>query len=204
MANGYSKAYQTFKDVIANASRTTQFMIELPTLSGITTGSLTRDLDIVPEDINNKVVFTAKDIAIPSKSLGQLPIYYRGKQIKLPGDFNIGEFVITCYDTDKKEARRYFDTWFNTQFDSLTGTRGDVSQVKSDEIKIKIFNTEGLVESNTNESMTFTLIGAFVMNIGEDARDWEAIDAIANFPITMSIDDMDLVYHETATDAAGG
>ena len=181
----YNDAYAKFKEVIANASRTTQFMVELPPISTSAIGT--------ESVLNETVAWTVKDISIPSKNLGQVILYHRGKQIKLPGDFNISDFTMTVYDTDKKEARRYFDTWFDTVFHSFEGVRGDVSEVKLN-IKVTIFNTSGQVSQTGNKSMVFTMVGSFPMNIGEDARDWEGIDTVATFPITISVDDMAITY----------
>jgi len=184
--NKYNDAYVKFQSIIANASRTTQFMVELPPIAGITGAIISGD-----SDLNNTVAYTVKDISIPSKNLGQVIIYHRGQPIKLPGDFNISDFTMTVYDTDNKEARVYFDTWMDSVYHSFTGVRGSLTEVKLN-IKVKVFRTDGKVMEDGNKSMEFTMVGCFPMSIGEDARDWEGIDTVATFPITVSIDDMQI------------
>lgn len=60
---------------------------------------------------SQKISFTCRTASIPSSNLGVAPAYYKGRQIKLPGDKEWDDWTISVYVDSDFVSRKVFERW---------------------------------------------------------------------------------------------
>ena len=74
--------------------------------------------------------FLARSASLPAMTVGEVPVFYRGRQIYVAGDRTYADWTITCYNDAGWLARGDFERWNNALQEigqSTSGTQDPAS-----------------------------------------------------------------------------
>jgi len=130
-----------------------------------------------------KLDFFVKAAQIPASTIGMIEVPYKGRKIKRPGDRTFAEWTVTVLASDDFPIRTAFNQWMNdinshievTQNPTLPqGVEWTVSSLKPD----------GTVQGNGS----YTFINVFPTEVGAIDLNYDTVDTIAEFPVTLQYD----------------
>lgn len=131
-----------------------------------------------------KISFTCKAAAIPSSTLGQAPVHYKGRQIKLPGDKEWDDWTISVYVDNDFVARKVFEKWHENllSFQQNVTAAGWQSPIR------------GLATAQVNQLdredkviASYTVEGIWPTSIGEITLGYDTNDTIMEQSVTFAV-----------------
>lgn len=142
-----------------------------PTLFEVTTSKVSGGL----------AKFFIKSVQLPASNIGTIEVPYKGRKIKKPGDRTFAEWSITVLASDDLKLRGEFETWMNelnshTEATQLENNAGNwtVAALKAD--------------GKTVHGGEYTFVNIFPTEIGAIEMNYESVDAIAEFTVTLQYD----------------
>ena len=181
----HNNQISTFKSAFDGGTRPNRFEI-----TGTIGAGMSPTQSTAPEDMETVFV---KAGSLPAQTLGIIPIPYRGRIVKFPGDRTYAEWTFTVIDDAGGDGeggfRRKFEAWhesFNlheenkvTSPDVLNGTNTGVytdwtvSQLKMDG------------EKSGGE---MRLVNCWPVTIGEIALSYDTADTLTEYQVTIAYD----------------
>ena len=131
-----------------------------------------------------KISFTCKAAAIPSSTLGQAPVYYKGRQFKLPGDKEWDDWTISVYVDTDFIARKVFERWHENllSFSDNVTAPGWQSPIR------------GLATAQVNQLdredkviASYTVEGIWPTTLGEVTLGYDSNDTVMEQSVTFAI-----------------
>lgn len=134
--------------------------------------------------ITQKISFTCKATAIPEMTLGEIAVPYKGKQAKLPGDAVTNDWNVTIILDNDFVGRDVFETWVN-KINGTTTNTADVGWTAP----LTLFGNAVVKQLDREDKVikTYYLQGIFPKSVGEIALGYDTNDAIAEQPVTFSV-----------------
>ena len=77
---------------------------------------------IGPTTLPDQVGFLVKTASLPATDIGEIPVEYRGRSIKLPGKRTYADWEITVISDGKFDLRNAFERWINALNDTVENT----------------------------------------------------------------------------------
>ena len=142
-----------------------------PTLFEVTTSKVDGDL----------AKFFIKSAQLPASNIGTIEVPYKGRKIKKPGDRTFAEWSITVLASEDLTLRGEFEAWMN-ELNSHT----EATQTKNDagEWTVAALKSDG----TSTHGAAYTFINIFPTEIGAIEMNYESVDAIAEFTVTLQYD----------------
>ena len=180
----HSNAISTFKNNFDGGTRPNRFIVN---------GNI-GTVGVLPNYL------MVKAASMPIQSLGIIPVPFRGRVAKLPGDRAYAEWTITLIDeAGAKNARQMFEKWhekFNshkTSQDVISGVGGEYS-----DWTVTQLNMQG--EELTDR--TIRLHNCWPTEVGAIELTYDSADQLTEYSITLAYD---YISHGANTgNAAGG
>jgi len=144
---------------------------------------------IFPSNVTNstsagqKLTFMAKTAQLPGSSIGTVPLFYFGREMKFPGNRTFADWTLTIINDEDFAIRNSLENWMNS-INSHTGNiRSDVAR-----------NSNGYsVDANViqygktgNELKRYKFVGLFPLDLAPIDLDWGSNDAIEEFTCTFA------------------
>jgi hypothetical protein len=134
---------------------------------------------------DQKTTFMIKAASLPSSTLGEIPVAYFGRTIKLAGDRTFEPWGVTVINDEDFAVRNAMETWS--------------SWMNSHEGNIQLFGTsspaaykaQAIINQygkNGNVIRTYKFHGLFPTNIEAINMAWDLTDQIEEFGVTFSYD----------------
>lgn len=149
-----------------------------------------------PYDTNSdlKTPFMVRSAQLPSYNLGQIPVYYFGRPIYVPGDRTMEPWTTTVINDEDFVIKNALEIWHN----EINANQRNVSSTNLvNELKsvgiIRAFGKDGRVLRE------YQLNGLWPMTIAAIEADWQATDTIGEFQVTWSFDDCEVIGGITGT-----
>jgi hypothetical protein len=128
-----------------------------------------------------QVDFFIKAATLPASTLGVVEVPYKGRKIKRPGDRTFTEWTVTVLASDGFPIRSAFNKWMNTLNDHVEITQ-DVQL--GQEWNVTAIKPDG----TDHENGTYTFINVFPTEVGTIDMNYETVDTIAEFTVTLHYD----------------
>lgn len=135
------------------------------------------------------ITFKAKSAQLPGSSLGTVPVYYMGREMKFAGNRTFADWTITIINDEDFFIRNSFERWMNSinstesnirTATGLTLSAGSVGLPYATEASVTQLGKQG----NTLKSYTF--VGMFPVDLSPIDLDWGSNDAIEEFTVTFA------------------
>jgi len=125
--------------------------------------------------------FIVKGAALPASTLGEIPVFYMGRQYKLPGDRVFEDWNVTMYNTLDFDHRNALISWSN----AINAYRENVSSTPD---PIELFVQAQVEQLGIDDSVLSTNVfyNLWPKLIGEIALDFATNDTIQEYPVTFS------------------
>jgi len=135
---------------------------------------------------NSSLPFLIQSASLPASTLGTIPIPYRGRQIKIPGDRTFAEWTITVIASTDMRIRNSFEAWSNdinsyegnTLFGPDFGSAGPFGAIFKD-WRVYQLNRQG------EKIKGYEMIGCWPSDIGAITVDATSTDTIETFDVTL-------------------
>ena len=167
-----------FKAKLAGGgARANQFKVTMPFPGYAQVGGEIEDL-----------AFLCTATSIPAMAIGGVTVPFRGRQIKIAGDRTFADWSITVLNDTNFKLRNAFERWQNG-INNMTDGEGLTNPV---DYQVDAFVDQ--LDRNGNTLKSYTLRGAFPVNIGSIPLNYETNDDIEDFEVTFQYQ-----YFETNT-----
>jgi hypothetical protein len=128
----------------------------------------------------------AKATQVPPSTIGIIPVPFRGRIAKVPGDRQYLEWPIVIYDTDS-DIYRLFQAWSESlnQHSSNTRTSG-FGDTK--ETGLTTWSVDHLDLNGDRVLKKVTLHNCWPVEVGSIDLSYDALDTVVEFPVTIAYD----------------
>lgn len=148
-----------------------------------------------------KMRFMARSAQLPGKTVGSVPVFYMGREIKVPGNAMFQEWTLTVMNDEDFAIRRVMERWHGAINSHQTNVRqsgflnwtnysvnGSVIQYsKSGTGNINGQGAgRGTVASGASGIRKYNFVGMWPIDVSPIELDWGANDAIEEFVVTFA------------------
>ena len=140
-------------------------------------------------DTTDEIKFLCRSASMPAMTVGEVPVFYRGRQIYVAGDRTYADWTITVYNDAGWNARSSFERWNNALQEigvTTTGTQDPASYYGHAQVAQRDRSDEG------DPIRTAELHDVWPTNVGEIALAYDTVDAIEEFEVTLRFNWMQL------------
>lgn len=133
--------------------------------------------------IAQQMSFFCRTAQLPGSTVNPVPVSYFGREIKLPGNRTFPEWTVTLLNDEDFLVRNAFELWMN----GLNSHRGNLRNPSF--VNSRGYSVNGTVTqfAKTGEAVkSYTLIGAFPIDITAIDVDWAANDTVEEYAITIA------------------
>lgn len=132
---------------------------------------------------SRSVSFLAKSAQIPGSSMGTVPLFYFGRELKFPGNRNFADWTITVINDENFQVRKAFESWLNALNSHASNLRSGAALNAggySVDAKVDQYDKSG------NIIKTYKFVGAFPVELSPIDLDWSSNDSIEEFSATLA------------------
>jgi hypothetical protein len=130
-----------------------------------------------------RLTFMAKTAQLPGSTVGVAPVFYFGREVKLPGNRSFPDWSITIINDEDFNIRNAFETWMNALNSHATNIRNpiagnylgytvDASVIQYSKIGLPI--------------KTYKFVGMFPTDVSPIELDWGTNDSVEEFGVTFA------------------
>lgn len=158
-----------FKAKLAGGgARANQFKVTMPFPGYAQVGGEIEDL-----------AFLCRGAALPPSVLGLVEIPFRGRNIKIAGDRTVDSWTITVLNDTNFKLRNAFERWSNG-INNMTDNEGLTNPV---DYQVDAFVDQ--LDRNGNTIKSYTLRGAWPLNISDIQLDYDQKTEIETFTVEL-------------------
>jgi hypothetical protein len=149
--------------------RPNQFAVQISLPPGVPAGL---------QDLPGTSPFLVSVAELPGQTIGVAPVYYRGREIKMPGDKVFAPFTCTAINDNSLIIRNSLEKWMTV----IEGNRNKEGIIDPTQYMATIF----VKQLNRNGKMLreYRLIDAFPIDISPIGLDFAANDQLSTFSMT--------------------
>jgi len=136
------------------------------------------------------VTFTGLDFlchaaSLPGSTIGQAPVFHRGRVIPLAGERTFNPWNITIYADQALAIRSQFEVWSNLMNDYANASgETDPNSYKAQAIVTQLDRNDLVVK-------TYNIVGIFPVDISEIQLAWQQNDTVEEFTVTFAVERVD-------------
>lgn len=141
--------------------------------------------------IQSDLTLYGKATALPTASIGMIPVPWMGRVIKFSGERTFADWSVQLYDSGEAEGdvRRSMMNWLEAM---NTARTHDISYNYTGTAEIHWDDLAGTQSSNHNVQNGFKrkvkLNGVFPIDVGELQLSYDNVDQFSEFPVTFAYD----------------
>ena len=138
-----------------------------------------------------KITFMAKTAQLPGSTIGTVPVYYFGREMKFPGNRSFADWTLTIINDEDFAIRNSLESWMNALNSHTTNVRSGAA-LSSTNYSVDASVTQ--YGKNGNELKKYNFVGMFPLDLAPIDLDWGSNDAIEEYTCTFAYQ-----YWETNT-----
>jgi hypothetical protein len=131
----------------------------------------------------NKVSFMAKTAQLPGSTVGTVPVYYFGRELKFAGNRTFADWTLQIINDEDFTIRNSIESWMN----SINSHGGNVRNAAaanpsgySVDAEVTQFGKAG------NELKKYKFVGLFPLDLSPIDLDWGSNDSIEEYSVTFA------------------
>lgn len=129
------------------------------------------------------LTFLAKTAQLPGSTLGTVPLYYFGREMKFVGNRSFADWSLTIINDENFKVRNAFESWMNNINSHSTNLRNGAATTPTSysvDAKVDQFDKAG------NIIKSYKFVGAFPVDLAPIDLDWSSNDTIEEFGVTLA------------------
>ena len=160
-------------NLVGDGARPNLFQVAMtfPTFSG----------DVV--NSGQALTFLCKAAQLPGSTVGTVPLYYFGRELKFPGNRNFADWTITIINDENFRVRKSFESWMNginSHGSNLRNPTAIGPSGYSVDARVDQFDKSGNILKN------YKFVGTFPVDLSPIDLDWGSNDTIEEFTVTLA------------------
>lgn len=159
--------------MIGDGARPNLFSVTLTFPIGVTNGT----------DAGQKVTFMAKAAQLPGSTVGTVPVYYFGRELKFPGNRTFPDWTINIINDEDFTIRNAIENWLNKINSHAANTR-DKASLGTNGYSVDAEVTQYGKTGNVLKKYKF--VGLFPQDVAPIDLDWGSNDSIEEFAVTFA------------------
>ena len=144
---------------------------------------------VFPTSVSNstaagqKITFMAKTAQLPGSSIGTVPVYYFGREMKFPGNRTFADWTLTIINDEDFTIRNTVEKWMN----ALNSHESNVRDFNAKQPSGYSVDAEVIQYGKSgNELKKYSFVGLFPIDLAAIALDWASNDTIEEFDVTFA------------------
>lgn len=130
-----------------------------------------------------KVTFMAKTAQLPGSTIGTVPVYYFGREMKFAGNRTFADWTLTIINDEDFSIRNSLESWMNA-INSHSGNVRNAAAAGSNGYSVDATVTQFGKTGNTLKKYNF--VGLFPIDLAPIDLDWGSNDAIEEYQTTFA------------------
>lgn len=130
-----------------------------------------------------KITFMAKAAQLPGSSVGTVPVYYFGRELKFPGNRTFADWTLTIINDEDFVVRNSLESWLNAINSHSQNLRSGGAQSPVN------YTVDALVTQYGkagDELKTYKFVGMFPVDVAPIDVDWGSNDSMEEFTATFA------------------
>jgi len=130
-----------------------------------------------------KVTFMAKAAQLPGSTVGTVPVFYFGRELKFAGNRSFADWTVTIINDEDFTIRNSLESWMNAINSHAQNLRSSSATNASG------YTVDALVTQygkSGNDLKTYKFVGMFPVDVAPIDLDWGSNDAIEEFTTTFA------------------
>jgi hypothetical protein len=130
-----------------------------------------------------KATFMAKTAQLPGSTLGQVPVYYFGRELKFAGNRQFADWQITIINDEDFTIRNSMESWMNSINSHASNVRNAAASNPSS------YTVDALVTQygkTGNALKTYKFVGMYPLDLAPIDLDWSSNDTIEEYGVTFA------------------
>lgn len=130
-----------------------------------------------------KTTFMAKTAQLPGSVIGNVPVYYFGREIKFAGNRTFADWTLTIINDEDFLIRSAIESWMNS-INSNTSNIRSVNASNPSQYSVDANVTQYGKTGNILKSYKF--VGMFPIDLAPIELDWSSNDSIEEYSVTFA------------------
>jgi hypothetical protein len=130
-----------------------------------------------------KVTFMAKAAQLPGSTVGTVPVYYFGRELKFAGNRTFADWTLTIINDEDFTIRNSLESWLNA-INSHAGNLRNTAATSSAGYTVDALVTQ--YGKSGEELKTYKFVGMFPVDVAPIDLDWGSNDSIEEFTATFA------------------
>ena len=129
------------------------------------------------------ISFMAKSSQLPGSTLGLVPIYYFGRELKFAGNRTFADWTLQIINDENFTIRKAIEEWMN----GINSHQGNLRNSSFD--SPTSYTVDGLVTQYGKDGTplkTYRMVGMFPLDLAPIDLDWGSNDNIEEFAVTFA------------------
>jgi hypothetical protein len=132
---------------------------------------------------SQSLTFLCKSAQLPGSTLGTVPLFYFGRELKFVGNRNFADWTITIINDENFKVRKAFESWMNginSHAGNLRNGTAGLPSGYSVDARVNQYGKTG------NVIKAYNFVGAFPVDLSPIDLDWGSNDTIEEFTVTLA------------------
>lgn len=130
-----------------------------------------------------KVTFMAKTAQLPGSTVGTVPVYYFGRELKFAGNRTFTDWTLTIINDEDFTIRNSIESWMNAM-NSHAGNVRNVGAASANGYTVDATVTQ--YGKTGGELKKYKFVGLFPVDLAPIDLDWGSNDAIEEYQTTFA------------------
>jgi hypothetical protein len=130
-----------------------------------------------------KITFMAKAAQLPGSTVGQVPVYYFGREMKFAGNRTFPDWTLTIINDEDFLIRNSMESWLNA-INSHSGNVRNANAANSTGYTVDATVTQ--YGKAGQELKKYKFVGLFPQDLAPIDLDWGSNDAIEEYAVTFA------------------
>jgi len=130
-----------------------------------------------------KVTFMAKTAQLPGSTIGTVPVYYFGREMKFPGNRSFADWTLTIINDEDFSIRNAVENWMN----SINSNAGNIrNNAALNNISYTVDAQVTQYSKTGSELKKYNFVGLFPIDLAPIDLDWSTNDSIEEYSVTFA------------------
>ena len=130
-----------------------------------------------------KLTFMAKSAQLPGSTVGTVPVYYYGRELKFAGNRTFTDWTLQIINDEDFLIRNSIESWMN----SINSHAGNVRSAAAGTPSSYSVDASVIQYGKTGEAInTYKFVGMFPLDMAAIDLDWGSNDTIEEFGVTFA------------------
>lgn len=130
-----------------------------------------------------KITFMAKTAQLPGSTIGTVPIYYFGREMKFAGNRTFADWTLTIINDEDFTIRNSLENWMN----AINSHSGNVRAASASNSNGYSIDANVIQYGKTGQELKkYKFVGLFPLDLSPIDLDWGSNDAIEEYTATFA------------------